>query len=429
MKTYCASFAYTLLQILCLPIIIVLLLVVHAQRRGKDNWHERLGFVPVSPPNKKVIWFHAVSAGEVLSVQEIIATIKREQPESWCYLTVGTPIGRQMAEKNIAADAISYLPYDFLPSMFLAHVRIRPHALIVVESELWPHLFFLAAWRRTLLFLVNARVSQRSAHRMQVLAPLVRLLFNCCHIILTQSDAGRASFLALGVAENKVSTLGNIKAFNVFQKKVQLLVAKQPSVDLVLLAGSIHPTEDGVYLALFCQLKKNFPSLKLIVVPRHFHWQESLIIHTRATGLRTVVWTSDMAEVSIESLLEHADIVIVCRFGELFTLYQHASIFFLGGTFVPVGGHNLLEPAAWGVPSIVGPYHANCLSTLEALEEHQAARAVKSEAELYEVAQDLLKNPAQRIAMQDANRSWIQEEAHRVENTMRLLLFRLLFDY
>lgn len=428
MKIYLASIAYTFLQIITLPFTLLLLVIVHLQRRRQDNSYERMGFVTKSPTDKKVLWFHAVSAGEVLSLQEIIATIKREQPESWCYLTVGTPVGLAMAQKNIPADTISYLPYDFLPSMCLAYARIRPHAVVVIESELWPHLFFIAKWRKTPLFLLNARISKRSGNRMRLLAPLVRLLFNCCHAILTQSDADTARFISLGASPSKLHTLGNIKAFNVFQKRQQLTVQTTPADGHILLAGSIHPTEDKVYLELFCLLKPVFPSLKLILVPRHFHWQNTLITHAHATNYRVAEWTASSTPQTIDNVLGMADIIIVCRFGELFKLYQHATLFFLGGTFVHVGGHNLLEPAAWGTPALVGPYHANCLSTLESLEQAGAAQAVSTLDALLTATRALLENPTQLNAMRDANNEWIKKEAHRVENTMRLVLFRALFS-
>ncbi len=400
---------------------------MHLKRRRQDNWYERLGFVTPSPSNKNVIWFHAVSAGEVLSLQEIIASIKREQPDSWCYVTVGTPIGLAMAKKNIPADSISYLPYDFLPCMLVAYTRIRPQAVIVIESELWPHLFFLATWRSIPLFLLNARISKRSEKRMQILAPLVRLLFNSCQAILTQSDADSAHFLALGASPLKVHTLGNIKAFNVSQKRKQLPNQALAPNGYILLAGSIHPTEEKVFLELFCQLKPDFKSLKLILVPRHFHWQNTLIAHARATTYEVAEWTSHNAHQTIGELLSTADIVIVCRFGELFKLYQYATVFFLGGTFVQVGGHNLLESAAWGIPSLVGPYHANCLSTLTALEHEGAAKAVNNPEDLLKKTKNLLESPTQINAMRAANNNWIKKEAHRVENTMRSVLFKLLF--
>ncbi|MBM3892840.1 hypothetical protein FJ365_00375 [Candidatus Dependentiae bacterium] len=428
MKTYLASVAYTVLQIITLPFTLLLLFAVHRQRRRKDNSYERMGFVKKSPPNRPVLWFHAVSAGEVLSLQEMIATIKREQPEQWCYLTVGTPVGLAMAQKNIPADTISYLPYDFLPSMCLAYARIRPQAVIVIESELWPHLFFIAKWLNKPLFLLNARVSKRSEKRMHVLAPLVRLLLNCCHAILTQSEADTRRFITLGAPPLKVHTLGNIKAFNVFQKRKQLPNHLVPQSGCILLVGSIHPTEDKVFLELFCQLKTIFPSLKLILVPRHFHWQNTLIAHARATTYKVAEWTSLNAHQTIDALLSIADIVIVCRFGELFKLYQYATLFFLGGTFVQVGGHNLLEPAAWGIPALVGPYHANCISTFTALEEKGAAKAVTSVDNLLITTTNLLKNPGQIDAMSTANIKWIKKEAHRVEHTMRLVLFSALFS-
>jgi 3-deoxy-D-manno-octulosonic-acid transferase len=425
-KTRLASIVYTTAQIIFFPFIIVLLMYVHLKRRNKDRLLERCGFVPVSPINKKVIWFHAVSAGEVLGLQEIIATIKRVQPDRWCYVTVGTPIGRTLAEKSVGADCVSYLPYDFLPCMQLAYARIKPQHVVVVESELWPHLFFLAQWKHIPLFLLNARISQRSIKRIQMFAPFMRLLLNGCNSILTQSDADQATFInTIGLNKETVHSLGNIKAFNVFAKRRHYPTAQQTAFP-VLLAGSIHPKEDLIYLALFKKLKSLTPDLKLVLVPRHFHWQEALIEHAQDTGYKTTVWTEEMPQTTPHQLLISTDIILVCRFGMLFELYQYATIFFLGGTFVPVGGHNLLEPAAWGTPAIVGPYHANCISTLVSLEKDAAAEQVNNEQELFNTAKEILCNRQKLAAMQQANNAWIKKEAHRVENTMRQTLFKSL---
>ena len=256
--------------------------------------------------------------------------------------------------------------------------------------------------------------------------PFMRLLLKNCNSVLTQSDADQVAFInTIGLNKETVHSLGNIKAFNVFAKRRHYPTAQQ-AIFPVLLAGSIHPKEDLIYLALFKKLKSLVPNLKLVLVPRHFHWQEALIEHAQDTGYKTTVWTEEVPQTTPHQLLASADIILVCRFGMLFELYQYATIFFLGGTFVPVGGHNLLEPAAWGTPAIVGPYHANCKSTLVSLERDGAAKQVNNEQELFNTAKEILCDGQKLAAMQQANNAWIKKEAHRVENTMRQTLFKSL---
>lgn len=411
---------------LLLPIIIFALCLVHIRRKGNDNVIERLGFLPRPQADKKVLWLHAVSVGEVLALQELVATIKREQPNTWIHLTVGTISGKAIAHKQIAADCISFMPYDLVPCILLAYIRLKPHALIVMEAEIWPALFFIAHLKKIPLFVLNARISKRSAKRMQHLAVLVRQLLRCCTHLLTQSQADTTAFMQLEIPESKITTLGNIKAWNVLAKKTQTAVS-HPLPFPVLLAGSIHPSEELIYLKTFMQLKQQYRDLRLILVPRHFNWQHELMAHVTATGASYTVWTEHTTEHNAAKAVEQHDILVVCRLGELFGLYQYATVFFLGGTFVPVEGHNLLEPAAWGIPSIVGPRHANCKDIFDQLESAGAALCALNPSAVTAITQELLQHPKHLQQMQEANMTWIKKEAHRVENAMRLILFRSLF--
>jgi 3-deoxy-D-manno-octulosonic-acid transferase len=418
---------YTLLHIILLPIIIAILGITHIRRCLTDSVIERLGWLPRAPHNRHTLWLHAVSVGEVLALQEIVATIKREQPTAWIHLTVGTPSGKAIAKKTIAADVISYMPYDLVPCILLAHLRIRPQAIIVMEAELWPALFCIAKLRSIPLFLLNARISKRSAKRIMRLAFLIRPLLNYCTHILAQSEADHVAFLKLGISPSIISTLGNIKAFNVYNKLKHMPQPDNHPAYPIFLAGSIHPTEDAICLEAFIALKKQFPDVRCILVPRHFHWQKDLEQHVAATGYTYTVWTKTTQETDPITALNTHDILIVCRLGELFALYQHATFFVLGGTFVPVEGHNLLEPAGWGVPSIVGPRHANCRDIFAKLSAVNGAYAAQNSTDIIGIAEGLLANPEKLAMAQGANNIWIKKEAHHVENVMRSILFRSLF--
>lgn len=421
-------FLYSVLQLTALPGIATALIILHRRRRGRDSTRERLGFAPASPAKRHVFWLHACSVGEVLSLQELITSIKEREPKIWVHVTVGTPNGRAMAEKHLAADRISYLPYDMLPCMLLAYARIRPSRLVITEAEWWPMLFWVARLKKVPIILINARISARSAKRMLALAPFLRTMLAACTRILTQHEDEIARFKKLGVDAHTLRTLGNIKAFNVQKKRLLYPAPANLHHQPVLLAGSIHPTEETVYLELFKQLKPQFPSLKLILVPRHFHWQEQLVAATSRVTSSFALWAANTPSTNVQEVLDRHDILLVCRLGELFQLYPHATLFFLGGTFVPVGGHNLLEPAVWHVPSIVGPYQANCQDILQALRAVKGSFAAATSNELALMVRELLSHPQELATMREANKQWIKKEAHRVEHAMRQELFSALFS-
>lgn len=413
---------YQLAQLICAPIVILIIALWCLKRNIVHNLGQRVGLVPRTPPGKKSIWIHAVSVGEALSVQELIKLIKQENPNAWCTVTVGTLMGYRMACKNLPADSITYVPYDFLPCILLAYQRINPSALIIVEADLWPNLLGLAKLKNIPSFLLNARISKRSEPRVFALKPIMRRLFSCFTHIFPQSAHDYSTLARLGIPTEKLTILGNLKTFNVLYK--QRATSKVPACAdyQILLAGSIHPTEDQVYCTLFQQLKPDFPTLKLVLVPRHFTWHDQLVTTLTSTNNPYKIYTEQ--NISTEPLnlcqaLETSDIIAISRMGVLFDLYQQATLFFLGGTFVPVGGHNLLEPAVWGIPSLVGPYQSFCHDTLASLVAVNAARSVRDTHDLLSSTRELLENQELRLQMGRNNQTWVEQEAQNVEHILR----------
>ena len=427
---YLLFVAYQLLQLVLLPILppFIALGQYRRLRRG-SYWHKsRLGLIPACPRDKKVLWIHAVSVGEALSVQELIRLIKHENPNVWCHLTVGTTSAHKVALNQIPADSISFLPYDLFPCMLLGYWQIRPHTLMVVEGDLWPNLIMFAKIFKIPAFLLNARISKRSEWRFRQLAPLISTILNTFSHIFTQNNSECDRFISIGVGANRLSALGDIKTFNVVAKKEALPAAPSAAQTFnVLLAGSIHPEEEQVYLTLFNALKSDFPKLKLILAPRHFHWRSELEHRITAAGLTHVVWDEQSTNFDLMTALNNHDVVAVCKMGELFKLYPHATIFYLGGTFVPVGGHNLLEPAVWGIPSIVGPHRAFRAATFEQMKQHNAARGVQTELELLATSRELLADRALAHLIGFNSSSWTKKEAQHVQTTLRQSLLTALF--
>ncbi len=417
---------YQIVQIISLPIFIVYLVVRKIKKKPAfGNLKERLGFVPkVTNPSKKVIWFHAVSVGEILSIQNLIKQIRTDIPNSTIYVTCGTPTGKMMAQKNLDANYISFLPFDFLLPMLLAFRRIKPTNLIVVEAEIWPNLLLIAQSKKIPAHLINARITQKSEKKNLLFKQLLRPLFNTFQQIYTQSSSDLHRFLKIGVPKGKLVVLGDIKTFNVLEKqKTSTFKHSQNEAQTVLLAGSIHPSEDIIYLNLLKKLKPKFPELKLILAPRHFHWQEKLVDNVKNTGFNFQVLSQDL---SLNDINLDNDIVLILKLGILFDLYSLSDIFFLGGTFVPVGGHNLLEPAVWSNPSIVGPHHQNCIETANQLEKHGALIKVHNEQTLSSIVENLLSNPNKIKVMGNNARHWLEKEATNVKKGIESLINYLM---
>lgn len=414
---------YQLVSVLALPL--VGLYLVMRWCRGKvvfGDIQERLGAIPVAPHDKKVIWLHAVSVGEVLAVQELIARIKREQPGTFIYMTTGTPAGNTIAREQIDADQIVYLPFDLLPIMMRAFTQIHPSTVVIVEAELWPNVIMLAALKKIPIYLINARVLQSSVYRSSVRRFFAMPLLKLFKHIYAQTMQEKNAFEKLGIAVDKVSDFGNIKAFNVLAKRQQL--SGEPgdaSSYPTLLLGSVHQPELVLYLELFKALRQIYPTLKLIIAPRHFHWKKHLEADIKGLGVsyRLV----DQPEMVINhELLAQYDIILVCTIGKLFDLYRYADLFFLGGTFVPIGGHNLLEPAVWGKPTVVGPYYHNSQVIADQLEAAGGLVKVLNPNNLTSTVKRLLEQPVQ-LAKQGAQAGeWLVREAALVERNVDELL-------
>lgn len=445
---------YNLLQIIIFPFFLLYLL--YRKYSGKKifgSFKQRIGLIPKVTTqntaqknlNYQTTWIHAVSVGEVLSVQHFISQLKKQKPDTLVYLTVGTPAGKEIAQKNVAADVISFMPYDFLPFMLLAFWRIKPSEIFIIEAEIWPNLLILANLFKIKKYLINARVSARSYGRYKCLKFIFAPLFNSFDKIYAQSQQDKERFTTLNVNQEKINVLGDIKIFNVYQKwQAQVNLQKQNSVTReqaistqeetadalglanfgykILLVGSIHPGELDFYIKLYQELKPAHPNLKMILAPRHFHWIQELENKIKSVGLSYFIWTTQNNIKNTQSL-DHAitrifkshDILLVCKLGELFNLYKFADIFYLGGTFVNVGGHNLLEPAVWSNACIIGPYHQNTQVIASQMEKVSGLISVTNFEELLQASQNLLADSDLIEQMGQSNFKWIMQQSKPVE--------------
>lgn len=416
---------YQLIQIITIPILFGYFIFRFFKKKPLGTIKERLGLVPPTPQNTPVLWIHAVSVGEVLAVEYFINAYKKTHPSSHCYLTTGT-IGGMLMAKKLNADQVSFIPFDFLLPMYLAFKRIKPTTLIIVEAEIWPNLLMLAHVKKIPCYLLNGRINEKSASRRQFIGFLYKLFTH----IFAQSERDVSQFQAMGISRQKISLFGDIKTFNVVEKK-QALLATQPANNVphnpyvIILAGSIHAGEVDTYLDTFTALKKTHPNLRLILVPRHFHWQQEVITKLTNHNITYDAWTNATPhpsslcklEEEVLNLFATHEVLVVCKLGILFSLYRISTIFCLGGTFVPVGGHNLLEPAVWGKPCLVGPHFHKCASIVTALSA--AGGLIKTTPHNIQHHLNTLANhPGTCINMGNANKDLVALQAETIKKNL-----------
>lgn len=385
---------------------------------------ERIGLVPKS--ENKTVWIHAVSVGEVLSVSYLINKLKEELPSYKFYLTCGTLGGKEVARTSVKADYISFLPFDFLPFMLIAFLRIKPKSLIIVEADFWPNLLMISHFKKIPIIALNARLRPKTLPRYKKFAFILRPLMNLISsfFVQTQEDVNR--FAGLGLDSKKISVLGDIKSFNVLEKIKEVgPLFKKPKEYKVLLVGSLHAGELDIYLDLFKKLKPIYSEFKLLLVPRHFHWKDELLAKLEKSNFPFSVWDETNSINDLNQIYDSSDVLVVFKLGVLFQLYDSSDIFCLGGTFVPIGGHNLLEPAVWSKVSLVGLYHENCADFATRLEISNGLFKVKSYNELEETINHLLKNSHLIDKMGENAKLVLEKEAfivkNNLENIVRLL--------
>jgi len=373
---------------------------VAAYRR---HWKERLG--RGLPSQQAAIWLHAVSVGEVRAAQPLINALRERYPHKTLLVTTSTPTGRQTV-RQLFIDKVEccYLPYDLPGAVKRFLSTLDPALAIIMEVELWPNLYAELAARGTPLYLVNARLSQRSLQGYQRLGRLMRKTLRHVVHIAAQTETDKARFLELGVKPENLSVTGNLK-FDVqlpadFDLQVAqirpLLAGRQP----VWLAASTHEGEEALLLRTHKALLQRYPQALLILAPRHPERAAELAQQCTAEDLSGRVLSAPVSDPGRETVW------LVDRLGWLVYGYGVADAAFIGGSLVDRGGHNPVEPLLAGVPVISGPQIANFAELYAQLEAAGAAFIVNGGTGLSMRLTDWLDDRGKRDRAVDAGR-WI----------------------
>jgi len=341
--------------------------------------------------------------GEVISAIPLVERLKEEFPERRVVVTAATAAGLAVAGEKLGSRVhrILPMPVDAWWAIRRLVDLVRPSIYILVETDIWPGLLALLKQRGIKSILVNGRISPRTFRAYRRGPFLIRKLFDPLWACLMQSDLDRERLLSIGIDKKKIIATGNIK----FDRQIapmgreergwrQQTLGLQPE-DSVWVAGSTHRGEEEVIFEVFEELKSSFPRLRLIVAPRDTGRTAEVAAMARDRGLRPVFKTRISNRKDLKKRVDE-DLIILDTMGELDRIYGIGTVSFVGGSLVPIGGHNLLEPAAFGIPVLFGPYIHNFAAMSEALVEAGGGRQVVNGRELAAALRAFLRDEAMR---------------------------------
>jgi 3-deoxy-D-manno-octulosonic-acid transferase len=377
--------------------------------RGKvmrwADWRERLGLLPESYSQSATgaVWIHAVSVGETLAVVPLVKSIQETFPEVKIFLSHTTPAGRETGASRLPGVAGRfYMPLDWPWAARRVIERLRPSALLIVETEIWPNLLRAAHESGAHVALVNARISERSFRRYRLVPGFMRQVLGFVDWFGAQTRTDAERLLALGARPERVTVAGNLKfdgrppelsRFAHTLAGAFRAMGREP----VMIAASTMPQEEEKVLAAWKEIRKRFPQAILILAPRHPARFDAVAGTLDRFGRRFVRRTYRApGAVELQSQLAQADVVLLDTVGELAGLFELADVVFVGGSLVPTGGHNLLEPAYWAKPILFGPHMENFPDAAEIFLKAQAAIQVKDEMELAKKTIELFADPKSR---------------------------------
>jgi 3-deoxy-D-manno-octulosonic-acid transferase len=401
-----------------------------------------MGYLPVSfnMDGDESIWVHAVSVGEVLTARPLISDLKRRYPNLRMFLSTTTMAGQQLARRNVPdVDAVFYFPFDFAFVVRRTLDLVRPKLFIMMETEIWPNLLRECRARGIKTAVVNGRLSPRSFPRYRMIRPMMRRVLDHIDKFLVQSEESARRFIDLGADPARVVVTGSLKfdSLEVSSTALQagapaarsvrggvearardrvLRYFRVPASRPVIVAGSTMKGEEIAVLRAFRRVRSTAPNTLLVLAPRNperFGEAEQL---ARQEGWK-VAKRSDLA-IDAEP---RVDVVVLDTIGELATIYQIATVVFVGGSLVATGGHNVLEPAVFGKPIVFGPHMQNFLEIAEAFVSNGAGIQLAGEAQLEESFLSLMSDPVRRARLGAAARALVEANRGANEKSVRVL--------
>ena len=382
-------FLYNFVIFLSLPFMAIRILFKSLKDSDyKKHFLNRFGIYNNTTQLKDIVWFHAVSLGEVISSQRIVKTIAEHEN---VVLTVTTPTGLREAKKIFGIDIeVVYAPWDFKWFVLNFFKSYKPKSLILFETEIWPNMISQAFNNKIPVILSNGRMSESSFNSYKKLNLLSKEVFTKITHAFVQSEAHKERFNLLGINEKRISSVGSVK----FDVEINNSPLRHNFEEKIFLAASTHKKEDEIIINLYLKLLEDYEDLKLIIAPRHPERAES--IQRLLTNFNL---DSSLSKEIPKDFIKHSVHVIKAT-GLLRDLYSIATLAFVGGSlFKEYGGHNIIEPASEKCPFIVGPFMKNFLDIINEFKHHDACFQIHDEKELLNSSRTLLNDDELRDDM------------------------------
>ncbi len=402
-------------------------------RRSLDNGGLGQRFGIFSPEVKRrfagrrCLWLHAVSVGEVAAVEPLVKVVRERYPRLRLVVSTVTETGNGLAQKLYGKmGEVIYFPLDFDFAIRRAVEAINPAALVIAETEIWPNTLRYLHQKGIPAIIINGRISNRSFRNYLLVRKFIGHVLNYVSKFCMQTDIDAEKIQSLGADPDRVMVAGNLKFDR--QPKVnckEIIQRLQAELCLrperpVWVAGSTHSGEEEMVLAAYKGCLRRYPELMLILAPRHperLPRVEALLEETKLPWVRR----SHLSPSASASAKPRAKIILLDTVGELSELYGLATVVFVGGSLVPTGGHNVLEPALWKAPILFGPYMDNFQQIADRIKGAGGAWEVQNSKELEEKARQLLADPKLRTEMGEAAYGLLEKNRGATQRTLKLL--------
>ncbi len=418
-------FLYLLAVYATAPLISALLL--WRGLRDRSYWHnfsERFGFGAQLAPHG--VWLHAVSVGEVQACAPLVSALRQRHPDLPLTVTTVTPTGAARARALFGGSAqVRYLPFDLPGAVRRFFTRVQPRLAVIFETELWPNLYRECGRRRVPLVLASARISARSVGRYRRLGALFRDTLSQAAVVAAQAAGDAERFRELGAAPASTHVTGNLKFDFELPPDVGARGARlraQYARDRALwVAGSTHGgAEEQAVLEAHRRVRAAHPGALLVLAPRHPPRFDEVAQSLTRAGLRFVRRSHGRDGADTQAAQE-CEVVLLDALGELLAFYAAADVAFVGGSLAPIGGHNLLEPAALGVPILTGPNNFNSEEIARLLFARGAAELVQDATQLAARLDALLADSGARERMGAAGRAAVEANRGALANVLSLI--------
>ena len=387
---------------------------------------QRLGYLPVSfnLDGDESIWVHAVSVGEVLSARPLMSELRASYPKLRLFLSTTTLTGQQLARRSVPdVDAVFYFPFDWTITARRTLNVVRPRLFVMTETEIWPNLLRECKRRGVRTLMVNGRISYRSFPRYRLVRPFMKRVLAHIDRFCVQGEETSRRLIELGAEPARIIVTGSLKFDSLESSPTPgrgrervLRFFRVPPTRPVIIAGSTLKGEEEPVIRAFNRVRASGVNALLVIAARHperFDEVERLCRHEGLTVVRRTELPIDAEP--------RADAVVLDTIGELAQLYQIATVVFVGGSLVPAGGHNILEPAVYGKPVVFGPHMQNFGEIAETFLTNGAAIQVRTAGEFEETMLSLIGDPVRRARVGAAARALVESNRGARDRTLMVI--------